>query len=190
MKTYTVFMAFLLGFLSSCAMKHDKPNRLYSLDLPFNEVNPDMFYSPALKAQEPGMRMPPPGTNPVNFTRLSEQVTIEDAGTKLVNPVPLNEKTMARGKHMFQNNCLVCHGPYGEGNGTVVPKYPMPPSLQSEKVRNYKDGNIFYVITMGQNIMPSYKAQITPEDRWSIIHYIRAIQRAKNPTPQDLQAKK
>ena len=41
---------------------------------------------------------------------------------------------------------------------------------------------------MGQNLMPSYASQILPEDRWAIILYVRALQRSKHPTPEDLRA--
>jgi mono/diheme cytochrome c family protein len=84
--------------------------------------------------------------------------------------------------------CVVCHGPKGDGQGYIVPKFPMPPSLYSPKVTNWPDGRIYHVITHGQNLMPSYASQILPEDRWAVIHYVRALERAANPLPQDLAA--
>jgi mono/diheme cytochrome c family protein len=79
------------------------------------------------------------------------------------------------------NTCVVCHGPEGDGQGYIVPIYPMPPSLHSLKVRNWPDGRIFHVITRGQNLMPSYATQILPEDRWAVIHYVRALERSHLP---------
>ncbi|HZE19942.1 MAG TPA: cytochrome c, partial [Candidatus Angelobacter sp.] len=67
-------------------------------------------------------------------------------------------------------------------------KFPMPPSLLSEKVSGWPDGRIYHVITRGQNLMPSYSSQILPEDRWAVIHYVRALERAAHPLPQDLRA--
>ncbi len=56
-------------------------------------------------------------------------------------------------------------------------------------MRGWTDGRIYHVIMMGQNnIMPSYAAQIAPGDRWAIIYYIRALQRSKHPSEQDLKA--
>ena len=83
---------------------------------------------------------------------------------------------------------MVCHGSEGLGDGSIVPKYPRPPSLQSEKILNYKDGQIFHVITVGQNLMPSYASQIDAVDRWAVINYVRVLQKAQNPTPQDVKA--
>lgn len=173
--------AFVLAFGAGCS-NHSQPNFVYM---------PDMAYSPALKAQEEGMRPPPPGTIPVGFSGMPSDMTMEEAGVKYKNPLEPTELVLKRGRQQFNTYCVACHGPYGEGNGTVVPKFPMPPSLQSDKIRNYADGNIFYIITNGQNLMPSYKAQLKLKaDRWAIVHYIRALQKAKKPTDQEVEQTK
>ncbi len=169
----------MVGALAGCS-KHTKPNFVYM---------PDMAYSPALKAQEVGAnRYPPAGTVPRGFQsyRYANE-TAEVAGKRLRNPLRRTSDVLVRGKAMYDTHCIVCHGPGGEGDGTIVPKFPRPPSLHSDKVRNWSDGAIFHVITIGQNLMPSYKAQVDPADRWAIIHYTRALQRAKNPTAEDLR---
>jgi mono/diheme cytochrome c family protein len=56
----------------------------------------------------------------------------------------------------------------------------------SEKVRNWKDYNIYHVITNGQNVMPSYERQVPRDDRWAIIHYLRVLQRSQNAPDSDL----
>ena len=65
-------------------------------------------------------------------------------------------------------------------------QFPKPPSLHNQKVLNWTDGNIFHVITNGQNVMPSYAEQVPVDDRWAIIHYIRSLQRSKNAADEDL----
>ena len=42
-------------------------------------------------------------------------------------------------------------------------------------------------MTDGQNLMPTYASQIEPDERWAIVHYIRVLYRAKNPTAEDLK---
>jgi mono/diheme cytochrome c family protein len=184
-KIYLRIVSFLFGAtalaasLSAC--RHEEPNFIYM---------PDMVYSPAFKAQKQGSMMPPvEGTVPRGFVKYAyAKADNETAGRELVNPFPRSQTVLARGQNMYNTYCIVCHGPAGEGDGSVVPKFPRPPSLQSDKVRNWKDGNIYHVITMGQNLMPSYASQVAPADRWAIIHYIRALQRSKHPTPEDLKA--
>lgn len=163
--------------LTGCS-KHSKPYFTYM---------PDMHYTKAIKAQTQGALLAPPaGTIARNeFTYPYKDL---EAAAKNVNPLKRTTDVLNRGKAMFNTYCIVCHGPYGEGDGNVVPKFPRPPSLQSDKIKGYPDGKIFHVITVGQNLMSSYASQIAVEDRWAIIHYIRALQRAKNPTPDDLKS--
>ncbi len=169
-------MVFALTF-AGC--KHNSPNVTFM---------PDMAYTPGIKAQAPGsMRMPVKGT----VSREHQSYPYRDvlvAGRELKNPLASTAAILERGQKMYNTYCIVCHGAYGEGDGSVVPKYPRPPSLQSDKVRGYADGSIFHVVTMGQNLMPSYASQISADDRWATIHYVRALQRAKHPTAEDLKA--
>jgi len=167
-------------FLVSACGKHKAPNVTFM---------PDMAYSPALKAQEEGsMRMPVAGTVPRNHQFYAYASDIEAAGRELKNPLQRTTETLKRGQMLYNAYCIVCHGSAGEGDGTIVPKYPRPPSLQSDKIKTYADGKVFHVITVGQNLMPSYASQIDPIDRWALIHYLRALQRSKNPLPSDLEA--
>ena len=149
---------------------------------------PDMAYSPAVKAQEEGsMRLPVKGTVPRGFEPYAYANNPEGAGRELKNPLRRTAVALERGKVQYNTYCIVCHGPSGEGDGSIIPKFPRPPSLQSDKVRNWQDGSIFHVMTAGQNLMPSYASQIAASDRWAIIHYIRALQRSKKPSPDDLR---
>jgi mono/diheme cytochrome c family protein len=175
-QTWIVALSFLA--LVGCG-KHEKPNFTYM---------PDMHYSPAIKAQEGIQRLPVAGTIPRGYEPYAHQDLDPVAAGKLhQNPVLRTKETVARGQKIFNTYCIVCHGAYGEGDGSVVPKYPRPPSLQSDKIKGYADGSIYNVITLGQNLMSSYASQIAPQDRWALVHYIRALQRAKNPSPADMK---
>jgi mono/diheme cytochrome c family protein len=166
--------------LSSCS-KHSTPNMTYM---------PDMAFSPALKAQEEGsMRVPVKGTVPRNFKPYAYfQKGIDVAGQELKNPAPFSKVSLLRGQVVFNSYCKACHGEDGQGGGTIVPKFQRPPSLHSDKIRNYTDGQIFHVMTVGQNIMPSYAAQVSENDRWAVVNYIRVLQRSQAPTEQDLKS--
>jgi mono/diheme cytochrome c family protein len=168
-----------LVIVAATGCRHEKPNVIYM---------PDMVYGPAIKAQEIGsMMMPVSGTVERNFEAYHYADDMELAGKELKNPLKPTLAVLNRGKHIYETYCIVCHGPAADGNGYIVPKYPRPPTLHSEKVRNWPDGNIYHVVTMGQNLMPSYASQISPGDRWATIHYVRVLQRSKNPTAEDVK---
>jgi mono/diheme cytochrome c family protein len=93
---------------------------------------------------------------------------------------------LEKGQSRYDTYCSPCHGYYGEGDSRLRGQFPNPPTLHSDKLRNWSDGNIYHVITNGQNVMPSYASQVSREDRWAIIHYIRVLQRSKNASDKDV----
>lgn len=160
------------------------------------EYMPDMADSSAVKAYEadassPGMRSARPplkGTIPRGYSPYAYPDDPEAAGANLHNPLSRTAAILAKGQKTYNTYCLVCHGGNGLGDGPIVPKFPRPPSLLSEKVQGWTDGRIFHVITRGQHLMPSYASQIMPEERWAVIHYVRVLQRAGDPRPEDVKA--
>ncbi len=171
-------MKYLLAVvLLSCSPSKEKPRVIYM---------PDMVYTPAVKAQSEQAQVPPEGTVSQDYAPYAYSNDPDTAGKMLKNPLQPTAEVLARGQHVFSTYCTVCHGPKGEGDGTIVPKFPRPPSLQSDKIRTYTDGRIYHVIVSGQNLMPSYASQVAPLDRWALIHYIRVLQRAERPLKTDL----
>ncbi|MDQ7816958.1 MAG: DUF3341 domain-containing protein [Melioribacteraceae bacterium] len=134
-----------------------------------------------------GMRKPVEGTIARGFTPYSFSGQPEAAEVNLVNPLPVSKSVLELGQQKYDTFCSPCHGYYGEGDSRLRGQFPNPPSLHSEKIRTWKDGRIFHVITDGQNIMPSYSSQLTVNEIWAIVHYTRVLQRALNAKESDLQ---
>ncbi len=105
------------------------------------------------------------------------------------NPLPVTQKSIDLGKKRYDTFCSPCHGYYGKGDSRMRQQFPAPPTLLSQKVMNWKDANIYHVITNGQNVMPSYERSISRDDRWAIIHYLRVLQRSQNAPDSDVETK-
>ena len=60
-----------------------------------------------------------------------------------------------------------------------------PANLTEDRIVQFADGDIFNVITNGRRTMPPYHFQVVAADRWAIIAYVRALQRAAHGTPVD-----
>lgn len=133
------------------------------------------------------MRVAPAGTVARNANQFKFSGNPELAAAKLVNPILPTEENLRKGMRKYDIYCSPCHGYHGVGDSRLNGQFPNPPSLHSEKVRNWKDGQIFYVITQGQNSMPSYSSQLTNEEKWQIVLYVRALQRAMNAKEEDLK---
>ncbi len=103
----------------------------------------------------------------------------------LSNPLLPTMKNLELGQKKFLTFCSPCHGYHADGNSRLMGQFPSGPTLHSARVIGFSDGKIYNIITNGQNVMPSYAYQITRNERWAIINYIRVLQRAQNPKPTD-----
>jgi len=96
------------------------------------------------------------------------------------NPVPADEKSAAAGKAVYAKNCVLCHGPAGKGDG---PKgrdlQPQPTDLTSSQVTAQSEGALYWKITTGRRPMPSFRKELSDEDRWHLVNYIRSLGPAK-----------
>ncbi len=133
------------------------------------------------------MRMPVEGTVARGFMPYEYQGVPDSVVKLLSNPLPLTNETIALGKKQYNIYCSPCHGFYGQGDSRLRGQFPNPPTLHSEKVMKWPDGNIYNVITNGQNVMPSYAKSVSRNDRWAIVHYLRVLQRSQNAPDTDLE---
>lgn len=104
-------------------------------------------------------------------------------------PVAVTPELMRRGADRYTVYCQPCHGALGDGNG-ITKSYGMvaTPTYHDDRLRNMAEGEIFTTITNGKNTMMSYADKLTPADRWAVIAYVRALQRAQNGRLEDVPA--
>lgn len=179
-------LASVFALLLMLRVDNSRPN--YQVNL-----GDDMTYSPAYTAFEPNsnfangrtLQDPVPGTIARGTQIFPFEATPEDAlraGEQLVNPYDSSTEegiaSAERGAVVFQAFCTSCHGADGTGNGPVAQRgFPPPPSLLIGKSREMKDGQLFHILTCGQNSMPNFAAQLPPHRRWDVINHIRSLQK-------------
>lgn len=102
-------------------------------------------------------------------------------------PVDVTEALMERGRQRYDIFCSPCHGETGDGKG-VTTKYGMVAvaNFHDARLVSMTDGEIFNTITYGKNLMGPYGANIKIEDRWAIVAYLRALQRSRLSTMDDV----
>lgn len=110
------------------------------------------------------------------------------------NPFPITTDGLARGKELYNIFCGICHGEKGDGNGIIYENgaYPAKPAnfLQESWV-DTSSGAYYHAMMHGKNVMGHYKDKVSYEERWQIIHHIRALQakefkQAYNASENDL----
>jgi mono/diheme cytochrome c family protein len=185
---------FAVASMSACKRGHDSTNWEFAPNM-YNPVGYEPYSQIAKNTINPdgkNMREPVPGT----VSRRNYQTkfgmgdsaivdlmiynvpkdSLEIAERVLNNPVPNNEKTLAEGKVLYERYCQHCHGEGGEGNGLVAEQYKGVPNYKADAYLNMNDGHIFHVITHGKGRMWPHGSQITPEERWKIVHYVHKLQ--------------
>jgi mono/diheme cytochrome c family protein len=93
------------------------------------------------------------------------------------NPLKKDPKVVSAGLESFQENCQVCHGIGGEGNGptakslTIKPANFTDPKVMSKET----DGSLFWKMSKGRGAMPAWEDQLSETERWQLVVYIRSL---------------
>src|SRR5271156_4395889 len=171
------------------------------------EIFPDMNYQDKVKDQQPSAffadgnsaRAPIPGTVAEEMpavndywatgkwddTHWGDGIPVHDA-VDGGRPLQIDEADMARGRERYTISCEVCHGAAGDGKG-ITSKYGLngAASYHVDRLRQEPDGQLFDTITNGKGQMLGYGYNISIDDRWRIIMYIRALQRSQQAAYAD-----
>ena len=179
-----LLILFITLFIVSC--DRDKNNPGY-------DYMPDMAYSKAYKTYAPNpnfadgktLQPPVPGTisrEAENYPYKKVDADIPKAA-KMKNPFLPDTANLSRGKVVYQNICLQCHGEQGDGQGNLFTsgKYPYPPAdLAHGRIDKKTDGEIFHAITVGFGIMGPHGIIVKPQDRWKLVLYLRSLKKKAN----------
>jgi len=165
------------------------------------EIFPDMDRQPKLRPQadaafvgwQDGLssRLPVDGTIARGTTFREDELTtgMQPGTTNWVEiaPIKLTESVMQRGQRQFNIYCTPCHGAVGDGKG-ITTRFGMAAvaNLHDARLVNMADGEIYNTITHGKNLMGGYGSNIDVEDRWAVVVYLRALQRSRLASVEDV----
>jgi mono/diheme cytochrome c family protein len=199
-----IYVVLVLLALSLVPMAFLAKARVTDSAAPRLQVIPDMDNQPRYRSQQAnplfadGRAMRPPVAGTVARDELADDDRLyrgragDDWAAR--SPLPVTAALLRRGRERYRIHCAPCHGLGGAGDGTVSRRadrlaegtWTPPTDLAGETVRGRPDGHLFNTITHGIRNMPAYGPQIEPADRWAIVAYVRALQRARHATLDDV----
>lgn len=92
------------------------------------------------------------------------------------NPVSASQSSLATGQKIYLKRCVACHGKTGNGDGpNAVDLGIHPAKISDPRLREEKDGALFWKITVGKKPMPNYGTRLSATDRWNVINYLRTL---------------
>ncbi|MGH9815381.1 MAG: c-type cytochrome [Candidatus Acidiferrales bacterium] len=105
----------------------------------------------------------------------SGELTLPEARA-MTNPAPNSPETLTEAKALYVEHCANCHGEGGAGDGGESMMYDPPPAdFTDARMKNIRDGELFYKITKGDKPMPSFERDLADDQRWKLVHYVRTF---------------
>ena len=135
----------------------------------------DMRRSVAPVAQKGIYRPPDDASVPTTGKELA--IDRDIAAETLRNPIAADEASIAHGDTLYKKLCVPCHGRSMAGDGPVAALFMPPPDLLAQQTRERKDGFIYSYIRHGGVVMPSYGFQLSTEEAWHLVNFIRHQQK-------------
>jgi mono/diheme cytochrome c family protein len=196
MKKYWIITGCLIAgvALASCNKVRRSPGRVYMPDMAYSRAYETYASTEAL--QKKGVHynaMPVEGTIARGDTLAVYPYKNDSSGYAnskiIINPLPaLSAIQFKEASRLYLIYCGICHGEKLDGNGPLYKggdgPYPSKPAtlVGDPKYAGMAEGTMFHSITYGKNSMGSYASQLSTEQRWMIIHYIKEKQAAMSNT--------
>lgn len=128
-------------------------------------------------------RLPAPNTIPVatpngGAAAVFTQLQLDSVAGTVSNPLQATPEVLALGQAEYLNQCAVCHGAQGEGNGPVVGqgKFPFAPALVGAGSTARSPGYVYAVIQVGRGLMPPQGYKMTEREHWAVVSYLQQLQ--------------
>ena len=159
------------------------------------EAFTEMHFQPSYRSQEIPRLLPPKNSVPITGASLDYLTMDISENSQITMPKDIYDKEKA--EHIYNINCLVCHGSTFKGIDESDPKHqakilafygdksPLPPNLTIQK---YTDTELFAYISAGgrqgyssrkrgkwpQAIMPEFGRLLTDDHRWQLVQLIQS----------------
>ena len=129
-----------------------------------------------------GMRQPVAGSVAREQTLGPTQLVlgVDEKGQAITNfPLPVTAPLLEKGRAKYNIHCAICHGIAGDGKSLVASQMSLkaPPSLHEK--RAVTTGHLYKTIAEGFGLMGGYAAELSVEERWAVVAYVRALQRSQ-----------
>lgn len=111
----------------------------------------------------------------------AQTATIPSEAKAKTAPFLFTPETIKSGDQIYQANCKSCHGDVGKGNYANL--VPIPKDPASAEYQANTDGEMFYILSNGKGLMPTFVNTLSEEQRWDVISYIRSFNKDYKQPP-------
>lgn len=182
----TIGITIIASFSLVSCFNNDKPNYQFMPNM-YEPVGYETYGDYEIFENQQEAMLPVEGSIPRGWSPYEYADTTEDlnrAKIELKSPIPVTEKSLTEGAHLFSIYCAVCHGDKGDGQGILAKreKFLGIPSY-ADAGRTITEGGIYHVQMYGLNTMGSYASQTNELERWQIAQHVLNLKAALNGEP-------
>lgn len=132
-------------------------------------------YSDAILAA--GILLMSLGTDVALAQQVKQPWRAPESAANMKNPVKSSPAGLKDAEHLYQQNCVICHGKTGASNGPAAGSLPQEPAnfTDAQMMKKATDGELFWKMTTGRAPMPSWEDHLSETQRWELVNYLREL---------------
>jgi mono/diheme cytochrome c family protein len=126
------------------------------------------------RAQEPAK---PADEKPATEEKPAAEAKASTEAVKKDNPVKSSPTSLASGKKKYGQDCAMCHGKEGAGDGDLAEdmKLKLKDLRDADSLKNLNDGDIYNLINNGKGKMMGEEGRLKPDEIWDIVNFVRTL---------------
>ena len=187
MKKFLIIAGITTIAIAGCNKTKRTPGRVYMPDMNYSRAYETYSSTEALEKEGVNYNAKPvEGTiargDLMPFPLAKDQfgdTTNYHASMQVKSPLTVESIDMKEAERLYLVNCGICHGPKLDGKGPLFTSgvyQPAPKDFMTAIMKSMPEGQMFYSMTYGKNMMGSYASQLSAKQRWMVIAYIKSKQ--------------
>jgi mono/diheme cytochrome c family protein len=133
------------------------------------------FFVPSTcRSQEPAK---PADEKPATEEKPAADAKNTSDAAKPPNPVKTSPTSVASGKKKYGQDCAMCHGKEGAGDGDLAEDMhlKLKDFREAETLKDLSDADIYKIINNGKGKMMGEEGRLKPDEIWDVVNFVRSL---------------
>ena len=126
------------------------------------------------RSQEPAK---PADEKPAAEEKSATDAKNSSDSAKSSNPVKTSPSSVASGKKKYGQDCAMCHGKEGAGDGDLAEDMhlKLKDFREAEALKELSDADIYKIINSGKGKMMGEEGRLKPDEIWDVVNFVRSL---------------
>ena len=96
---------------------------------------------------------------------------------KSSSPVKTSPASVASGKKKYGQDCAMCHGKEGAGDGDLAEDMhlKLKDFREADALKDLSDADIYKIINNGKGKMMGEEGRLKPDEIWDVVNFVRSL---------------